>query len=565
MLRFLAVRHLAVIDQLEVEFEHGFNVITGETGAGKSILVDAIGLLIGGRASADLVRTGEDTAAIQAIFDTPGGAERIIRREISSQGRSRAFIDDALATAAALREAGAALVGLHGQHEHHTRFDPSAQLAALDAYGTDPAALAEVGHAFETWRHAAQALDRTRLDDREKQARIDIATFQLQEIDKAAPAAGEDAALASERAILANADRLSRLAGEAYAALYEGEHAALGALTAVWKRVAELAAIDPRFEPYAAARERVKPELEDLAFMLRGYAADLDASPGRLQQVEDRLALVERLTRKFGPTLDDVLARQRALRDELTALGASEERIAALDAEERASRDRFAARASALSSSRADAAARLGRALERTLADLALPKCRIDIRLRPSEAPADWTASGLDQVEFYCSPNPGEDLRPLAKIASGGELSRIMLALKTLASSEAPGRTLIFDEVDAGIGGAAATAVGAKLRALGRRDQVIGVTHLPQVAAQADAHFQVTKQVQGGRTLTILTRLDRAGRELELARMIAGAAVTPAVLSSARDLLDAKGESESETKSKPAAGLSRAKGRFRGA
>jgi DNA repair protein RecN (Recombination protein N) len=565
MLRFLAVRHLAVIDQMEVDFEPGFNVITGETGAGKSILVDAIGLLIGGRASADLVRTGEDLATIQAIFETPDGAERIVRREISREGRSRAFIDDTLATAAALRELGAALVGLHGQHEHQALFDPAAQLAALDAYDGDPVLLATVRELFDQWRQAAHALDRTRLDDREKQARIDIATFQLQEIDKAAPAAGEDERLAAERTILANADRLSRLAGEAYAALYDDEHAALGSLTTVWKRVEELAAIDPRFEPHRDARVAVKSQLEDLAYVLRGYTTSLDASPARLQHVEDRLALLERLKRKFGPSLEEVLSRRRALGEELAALGASEARIAALEEEELAAREHFLDAATRLSGVRRDAALRLARALERTLADLALPKCRMDLRLRTADRPEDWSSSGLDTLEFYCSPNPGEDLRPLARIASGGELSRIMLALKTLASSDRPGRTLIFDEVDAGIGGAAATAVGARLRTLGARDQVIGVTHLPQVAAQADAHFQVTKQVQAGRTTTVLTRLDRAGRELEIARMIAGAAVTPAVLSSARDLLDAKGESESEAMAKPLSTPRRAKGRSRGA
>lgn len=564
MLRFLGVRHLAVIDQLEVEFEAGFNVITGETGAGKSILVDAIGLLIGGRASADLVRTGEDLATIQAIFERTDGAEVIVRREISSQGRSRAFIDDTLATSAALRDLGASLVVLHGQHEHHTLVDPAEQLAALDAFGGEPTRLDDVRAAFDDWRHAAQALDRTRFDDREKQARIDMAAFQLQEIDKVAPAAGEDVALAQERTLLANTDRLSRLTEEAYGALYDGEHAALGGLQVVWKRVAELAALDPRFAPYLDARDTLKSQLEDLAFMLRAYASDLDASPDRLQQVEDRLAALERIKRKYGPALADVVARQGALREELTALGASEERAAALEAEEGAARARFLDRASELSARRQEAAGRLSRALAVSLGDLAMPKCRMDIRLRSSDRPEDWTAQGVDQVEFFCSPNPGEELRPLARIASGGELSRIMLALKTLVATGPPGQTLIFDEVDDGIGGAAATAVGARLRALGRRDQVISVTHLPQVAAQADAHFQIAKQVQGGRTLTALSRLDQSGRELEIARMIAGAAVTPAVLTSARDLLEAKGESETKSKELGATGR-KAKGRSRGA
>jgi len=565
MLRFLAVRHLAVIDELEVDFEAGFNVITGETGAGKSILVDAIGLLIGGRASADLVRTGEDLATIQAIFETPTGREVIVRREISSQGRSRAFIDGVLATSAALREAGAAFVALHGQHEHHTLFDPAAQLAALDSFGVEPAALKSLGAEFDAWRAHVQALDRTRLDGREKQARIDIASFQLQEIDKASPRAGEDERLASERVVLASADRVKRLTGEAYAALYDGPQAALGALAVVWKRVSELGDLDARFRSHLDARDSIKPQLEDLAFLLRSYAADLDAAPERLQQVEDRLAALDRLKRKYGPTLDEVLACQQALRDELASLDASEERVAALEHEERAARARFLERARHVSASRRDAATRLAGALEATLGDLAMPTCRVEIRCTPIDRPSDWSRTGIDGVEFFCSPNPGEDLRALTRIASGGELSRVMLALKTVADTGESGRTLIFDEVDDGIGGVAAMAVGSRLRALGRRAQVISVTHLPQVAAQADVHFQVAKRVAGGRTLTALTRLDAAGRELEIGRMIAGAVVTDAVRSSARDLMAAAGESESEVTTKAKLLARKAKGKTGGA
>jgi DNA repair protein RecN (Recombination protein N) len=386
----------------------------------------------------------------------------------------------------------------------------------------------------------------------------------LQEIEKVAPGAGEDAHLAAERTVLANADRVKRLADDAYGALYEGEHAALGTLAVVWKRIADLSDLDPRFRPHVDARDAMKSQLEDLAFVLRSYASDLDASPERLQHVEDRLAALERLKRKHGPTLDEVLARAHALREELAALGASEERAAALEAEERAARQDFLDRAVRVSAVRDAAAARLARALERTLAELAMPKCRLEIRRRTADRPDDWSRSGIDGIEFFFSPNPGEEVRPLARIASGGELSRVMLALKTVAASGAPGRTLIFDEVDDGIGGAAATAVGSRLRALGRRDQVISVTHLPQVAAQADVHFQVSKRVESGRTITAMVRLDRSGRELEIARMIAGAAVTDAVRSSARDLIAAAGESEVTTKAKPASSPGR-KVKLRGA
>ncbi|MFI5178286.1 MAG: DNA repair protein RecN, partial [Vicinamibacterales bacterium] len=363
---------------------------------------------------------------------------------------------------------------------------------------------------------------------------------------------------AADRAMLANADRLSRLSSEAYAALYEGEGAVLGALGGVWKRVGELAALDPRFAPYLQDRDELKPRLEDLAFFLRSYGTNLDASPERLQAVEDRLAGLERVKRKFGPTLAHVLARRQTLADDLAALQASDERAAALEARERDARAVFLAAAREIAGARRTAARRLGRALEAALAELAMPHAKVDVRLIDvSDQPERWTASGVDAGEFFLSPNPGEDLRPLARIASGGELSRIMLALRTLAARDEPGRTLVFDEVDAGIGGAAADAVGARLQTLARQYQILSVTHLPQIAARADAHFQIAKHVRGGRTITSLAGLDEAGREEEIARMIAGAAVSPKVLASAREMrhtrrseAKAKGESETSTRAK---------------
>jgi DNA repair protein RecN (Recombination protein N) len=552
MLRFLGVRHLAVIDRLEVEFESGLNLLTGETGAGKSVLVEAIDLLVGGRASADLVRTGESTATIQAVFERADGREVIVRREVSSQGRSRAFIDDALATTTALRELGSQLVDLHGQHEHQSLLNPAEHIDLLDAFGGHQDEVASISTLFDDWRSTAQALDRIQLSDREKRARIDIASFQLQEIDSVAPRDGEDAELAAERALLANRDKLSRLSTEAYAALYDGETAALSALASVWRRVADLAALDPRFTPYLDQRDDLKARLEDLAFFLRSYVADLDSSPGRLQQVEDRLAALERLQKKYGPRLSDVLARQRSLKDELDALEASGERAAALEGREQTAREAFLTGARELSSVRREVARRLSTALASALAELAMPKARVDVRLSPIDQADQWTRRGVDYAELFLSPNPGEELRPLARIASGGELSRVMLALRTLAAPDEPGRTLVFDEVDAGIGGSAADAVGARLQQLASRYQVLCVTHLPQIAARAGAHFQIDKQVRAGRTIAAITRLDDTGREGEIARMIAGAAVTPQVLKSARELITmrqpsevkAKGESE---------------------
>ena len=567
MLRFLAIRHLAVIDHLEVEFVPGLTVLTGETGAGKSMLVEAIDLLIGGRASADLVRTGENTASIQAIFERPDGREVIVRREISSQGRSRAFIDDTLATTAALRELGASMLDLHGQHEHQTLLNPQEHAGLVDEYAGHGELTSDVARLFADWKSCASALERTQLSDREKAARIEWITFQLSELDRVAPTAGEDERLTVERQLLANADRLGRLSTEAYASLYDGENSALAALAVVWKRVADLAAIDARFQPYLDQRDDVKARLEDLSFMLRSYANELDASPERLQQVEDRLAAIERLKKKHGPTLDAVLATRQGYQDELTALEANEERAVTLSRQAEASAQVFRDRALELSQSRRAAAGKLGKALEKSLGQLAMPNARVEVRVTsmPDEHDA-WTAGGVDEIEFFLSPNPGEDVRPLARIASGGELSRVMLALKTLAAPDERGRTLIFDEVDAGIGGAAADAVGARLQALGERFQVLCITHLPQIAARGSSHLHIAKEVRGGRTVTVVTRLETEEREKEIARMIAGAEISDQVVASAREMLAARRFVEQKAKGESENGQpAKAKGKRRGA
>jgi DNA repair protein RecN (Recombination protein N) len=551
MLRFLSIRNLAVIDHLELEFEPGLNVLTGETGAGKSILVGAVGLLVGGRASADLVRTGEDSAAIEAIFDKPDGQEVILRREISAQGRSRAFVDGALATSAALRDLSAVLVDLHGQHEHQVLLDPSTHIEILDTFAELTPERASVAEAFAMWRDVNAERERLLANVRENATRAEFLTFQLTEIERVAPVPGEDEELSATRQVLSNADKLQRLCSDAYDALYEGEHAALPALAVVWKRLGDLAGIDARFTPHLDARESVKSQLEDLAFFLRSYAAGIDASPARLQEVEDRLALIERLKKKHGPALDDVLQKAAALKRDLNDLAHGAERTAEVDAALATARTAYLSRAEALSKKRASAATSLASALERSLADLAMPRTRCEVRFQRARSEAQWSPLGIDQAELFISPNPGEDLRPLARIVSGGELSRVMLALKTLASTDAPGKTLIFDEVDAGIGGAVADIVGGRLQRLADRFQVLCITHLPQIAAHGGTHFHISKSVRQGRTLTSVNRLGANDREDEVARMIAGNVVTPAVKASAAEMLKARqARAKGEYKSK---------------
>ena len=540
MLRFLRVQHLAVIDRLELEFEPGFTVLTGETGAGKSILVGAVGLLVGGRASADLVRTGEDQASVEAIFETADGREMIVRREVSAQGRSRALIDGVLTTSAALRETCGGLVDLHGQHEHQVLLDPASHLDLLDEFAELGATRCAAAELYAEWQRVRGERERLLTGEREKATRAEFIRFQLAEIERVAPKPGEDEELSATRVVLANADKLQRLCDEAYTALYEGDNAALPALGTVWKRVGDLAALDARFDSYVEARESVKSQLEDLAYFLRSYASGIDASPARLQEVEDRLAALERLKRKHGPALADVIATGDRLRRDLHDLENADARAAQLDADLTRTRADFATAAGALSKARRQAAPAFCRSLETALADLAMTRTRCEVRFTDAADESQWSERGLEQGEFYISPNPGEDVRPLARIASGGELSRIMLALKTLATTDAPGKTLIFDEVDAGIGGAVADVVGKRLQALGDRFQVLCITHLPQIAASGQAHFRITKSVKRDRTVTDVVRVVGPDREQELARMIGGSDISATVVASAREMLQSR-------------------------
>jgi len=542
MLRLLRIRNLAVIEAVEVEFEPGFNVLTGETGAGKSILVEAVSLLLGARASADLVRTGESQATIEALFtDDRDDREILIRREISHTGRSRSFVDGELATVAMIRDLAQRLVEIHGQHEHQTLLDPLSHLAILDTYAELDSALAAVSQSWRAYRQARDELERSRMDGREKAARLELIAFQLSEIERVKPLPGEDEELAAQKHVLANAERVRRLCEESYAALYDRDDAVLAALAGVWKRLGELAALDARFEPYLDARDGMKSQLEDLADFLRRYADGIDASPARLQQVEDRLASLERLKRKYGPTLDDVIEKGRSLARERDLLTHAGERADALEAALTEARSRYLAEARDLSAARRRAAERFSPELERLLGELAMPQVRFAARFSDPLPEESWTERGIDQAEFFLSPNPGEELRPLARIVSGGELSRVMLALKTLSVDGAGRKTMVFDEVDAGIGGRVADVVGARLADLGERFQVLCITHLPQIAARASTHFRIDKTVRRDRTVTSVQRLDAAGRIEEIGRMIGGASVTDLVRASAEELLKARG------------------------
>jgi len=549
MLRFLRINQLAVIDSVELELAAGLNVLTGETGTGKSILVEAVGLLIGGRASADLVRTGSDGASVEAIFENEGEGF-FIRREITAEGRSRAFINGVLAPAAALKELSARLIEIHGQHEHQTLRDWSTHLGVLDTFGQLEALVVPTSAAFDVMRASELALVEARRAMSERETRQDLLTFQLAELDRAAlkPEGDEDVELAALRQVLMSAERVERLCADSYASLYESDDAILPRLGGVWRHVTELATLDPKFQPYLDARDGIKAQLEDLALFLRRYAETIEASPARLQQVEERLALLERLKRKHGPSLRDVMDRRNALRSEQRDLERGEDRVRDLEGQLATARAAYVAAADTLSRARRRTAGEFASELERLLTELAMARTRFEVRFADEQLPdTSWTSRGFDAAEFFVSPNPGEDLRPLARIVSGGELSRVMLAIKTLTcgtrlagrdgerGSQSPG--LVFDEVDAGIGGRVADVVGRKLRALGSTFQVLCITHLPQVAAYADRHIRIDKRVESHRTYTTVSPLDGQGRVEELARMLGGEAVSEGVRNAAREML----------------------------
>ena len=538
MIRFLSIRDLAVIDRLELELDAGLTILTGETGAGKSILVGALGLLRGARASSALVRTGAERAVVEAMAEDADGGERVLRREVSAQGRSRAFVDDRLVSTAVLRAVGAGLLDIHGQHEHQALLDPSTHLGLLDRFADLEPLRASVGGAFAGWRDARRRRDQARARAATAVERAEIVALRLRDIDEVAPLDNEDETLAAERRRLANAERVHRLAAESYAELYEGDGAAMGVLDRVWRRVEELAGFDAEFAPHLEARNAVRPHLEELAYALRSRAGDggADTAPGRLSAVEERLAKLERLKRRYGPNLADVIAHGDGLRLEREQLE-GETDLGALEAAASEAGQTYDGLARTLSGRRRAAADGLARAVEGGLADLAMARTRFEVVFEPAHGEAGWTDRGLDQAEFYFSANPGERVRPLARIASGGELSRLMLALRTVISTDAPGRTLVFDEVDAGVGGEAAERIGARLRGLAERYQVVCITHLPQIAAFGASHHRVTKSVRDGRTQAAVDRLDGESRASEIARMMTGTRVSGTVLESARELL----------------------------
>ncbi|MBP1595113.1 MAG: repair protein RecN [Acidobacteria bacterium] len=561
MLRYLRIRDFALIRNLGIDFGEGLTVLTGETGSGKSIIVDAFGLLIGGRSSQEMVRANCDVAILEGVFSVEnprireqlgaagmdvGEDSLVIRREITAGGRSRVFINNNLATLALLKAIGGTLSDIHGQQDHQALLDLSSHLEWLDRFGGNEAAVGGLRADYSRLKDTARKLDALAMDEQERCRLLDILRFQVEEIRRAGLRPGEKELLDNERSLLSNREKVFAWAHEAYGLLYEGEKSILGQTGRLARVLEQLSGFDPGLAVHLDALREGLYRMEDLSFVLRDYAGGMDFSPERLDQVERRLAELERLTAKYGKSTEEVLAFADEAGCRLEELTMSDESSAKLAAELEAGLKQYLDRAERLSSKRRKDAARLEREIGREFQALAMEKTELSVRFHPKDRPGGAQAQGripgycgpegVDQVELLLAPNVGEEMRPLARIASGGELSRIMLAIKTLCGGDEAGKTLVFDEIDAGIGGRVAEVVGKKLRQAAAGSQVLCVTHLPQIAAFAREHFRVTKETVDGRTETFAGRLDEAARVEELARMMGGEVITETTRRHAREM-----------------------------
>jgi DNA repair protein RecN (Recombination protein N) len=590
MLVELRAENYAVIDHAIAGFGPGLNLLTGETGAGKSILVDALALLMGGKASAEVVRHGAEKAVVACVFESTanaesileengidsGGTEIILRREIQSTGKGRVFVNNQPATVAVLRQLAPELALVHAQSESLASFDQAQQRGLLDRFGglsTD-----NVSDAYTRWRAAQSRLDELIQGEQDRLRMVDLWSYQSKEIEAAHLEAGEDEALETEKRVLANAEKLYAAAMGAFERLYESGDSAEAALRAALRHVEELARYDARFTDSAQQLASARATVGEIGSSLRDYAEGINASPERLAEIEDRLAQLDRLKRKYGATIAEIIAFAEDVARKLAEVEDRDEILKTLRAELESAAKEYRSAAQALSAERRAAAIRLAKLAEAQINSLAM-KVKFEVAvysaqelnsekakdvkgtgfspyinpanktgaLAPEGNTIHWTSTGWDTVEYRISTNPGEPLKPLHEIASGGEMSRVMLALKVSVEEGAAKpkkksptpRTLVFDEIDIGIGGRAAEAVGQKLKSLSRGQQVLCVTHLPQIAAFADQHFVVEKRDSAGRTKTRISQLDDPARTQEVARMLSGATVTETSLQHAAQMIAA--------------------------
>lgn len=555
MLVELIVENYAVVEQARIRFGEGLNVLTGETGSGKSIVVDSLGLLLGARASAEMIRSGEAKARVSGIFslektpqiqellastgiDSPDDEELIVEREIQANGKSRAFVSNRPVTTAFLRQLAPALGDIHGQNDQQLLFSTQAQRELLDDYARNGALLSQVEQVFSEWRATGEKLKELTENEQEKLRLLDLWTFQRKEIETVQPRVGEDAELEAERRVQQNVTRLQESATAAYTLLYDSPESATTQLRQAQKRLDELLRIDSSLGEAGGSLKQASVALEEATYALRDYLGKLEGDPVRLEEIEARLDALDKLKRKYGGTLPEVLAFFAEVSRKADEVENASEHQAALESLQKKLAAQYEVLAGQLSEARKAAAARLSRQVESELKGLAMSGTQFQIAL----APGTWTLSGFDEVVFLVSPNRGEELKALDKIASGGELSRIALALKTAmgdSDTQQGIHTLVFDEVDAGVGGAAAAAVGKRLKTLSRQNQVICVTHLAQIAGFADHHYAVSKREKKGRVTTAIEELTQEERAREIGRMLSGEHITPEALRQAEQLIQA--------------------------
>jgi DNA repair protein RecN (Recombination protein N) len=563
MLTLLNISNIALIDELRVELEHGLNLLTGETGSGKSIIVDALGVLIGGRFTSEMIKAREKNAFIEGLFSIGQNpelerllesagietnnleeGELLIRRELNGS-RTRIFINHQLATLSLLREIRPLLVDIHGQGDQQTLFNPETHLEILDAYAGLFELRQEVAASYKRWAALKRELESLGKDKAEKLQLLDILQFQVDELERARLAPGEDERLEEERRRLNNVEKLSTLCAESFAQTYDEDNSAVARTGQIMRRVQELAEYESTFRDYIEGLETAQALLEDLAFKLREFSLKLEFSPNRLEEVENRLAELTRLKRKYGGSIESALEHLARSQDRLSLIERADEREEELQAQLEIARAEYLKAARRIHKERLGAARKFEQRIEHDLAGVAMENARFEVRIN---APSDvelmerggasgFTGRGIDRVEFYFSANVGETVRPLARVASGGEASRLMLVLKTIANPSKFPRTIVFDEIDAGIGGRVSEAVGIKLKKLSETNQVLCVTHQPQIARFADCHLLVQKGVVRDQTEVSIEKLDRRGRVEEIARMLTGANITETARRHAREML----------------------------
>ena len=574
MLTLLKIKNIALIDELAIEFGDGLNLLTGETGSGKSIIVDSLGALTGDRVSGDLIKQGEDSARIEGLFsvvatkellsllDESGiesnaearmlqkparskgtlkqhepqasTIELIIRRELSLSGKNRVFVNNQLVTQGFLKSLGPMLADIHGQGEQALLYDIDTHIDMLDDFAAVDGSKAKVADAFDEWSTVRSQLATLEKDESEKLQLLDILRFQVSEIKSAALAPGEDTSLEEEKRRLNNTEKLSALSSEAHSLLYDDEFSTLATLDRSARIIAELAEYDARFRGFDEGLNAARAVIDELGSTARDFSSTLEFSPERLDEIENRLNEIVRLKRKYGETIEAVLEHLRVSDERLQGIEMAEFREEELKKQLAIAADAYLKSTSVLHDARVRAAAKFSKAVENDLRAVALEKAKFEVRFTESQT---FSPNGTDVVEFYFSANPGESPRPLAKVASGGEASRLMLILKTAAKGEPNGKTAVFDEIDIGIGGRVAEAVGRKLKDLAAGQQVFCVTHQPQIASLADRHFVVEKTLAANKTRVIVRELDASERVDEIARMLAGEQITEAARENARTML----------------------------